>query len=83
MELWDVYDIHRRKQSYKLARCTQAQLAPGCGYRAALAPSGKLQLEPDEYHLSVHVWFVNCRGELLIQKRAESTVGGSTGRRRL
>ena len=74
MELWDVYDIHRRKQSYKLARCTQAQLAPGCGYRAALAPSGKLQLEPDEYHLSVHVWFVNSRGELLIQKRAETKV---------
>ncbi len=72
MELWDVYDIHRRKLGYRLARCTQAQLPPDCDCRAALAPSGKLQLAPDEYHLSVHVWFVNSRGELLIQKRAES-----------
>lgn len=72
MELWDVYDIHRRKLGYRLARCAQAQLPPDCGCRAALAPSGKLSLNPDEYHLSVHVWFVNSRGELLIQKRSET-----------
>lgn len=72
MEFWDVYDIRRRTLGYRLARCTEAELPEDCDCRAALAPSGKLQLLPEEYHLSVHVWFINARGELLIQKRAEN-----------
>ncbi|MFR2458403.1 MAG: NUDIX domain-containing protein [Christensenellales bacterium] len=72
MELWDVYDIHRRKLGYKIARCTPDELPADCEYRPALAPSGKLNLRPEEYHLSVHVWFINSKGELLIQKRAEN-----------
>lgn len=72
MELWDVYDIHRRKMGYKLVRCTPDEMPAGCAYRPALAPSGKLDLRPEEYHLSAHVWFVNSNGELLIQKRAEN-----------
>lgn len=72
MEFWDVYDIHRRRMGYRLARCTEAQLPPDCGCRAALAPNGKLNLLPGEYHLSTHVWFINSKGQLLIQKRAEN-----------
>lgn len=72
MEYWDIYDIHRRKLGYCLARCTGAELPEGCTCRAALADTGKLDLRPEEYHLSVHIWFINARGELLIQKRAEN-----------
>lgn len=72
MELWDMYDIHRRKLGYMVARCTEDELPADCEYRAALSPSGKLALRPEEYHLSVHVWFINSNGELLIQKRAEN-----------
>ena len=48
-ELWDVYDIHRRK-------------------------TGKLHkrgepLGEGEYHLVIHVWVQNRRGEFLITKR--------------
>ena len=30
MELWDVYDIHRRKLGYKIARCTPDELPADC-----------------------------------------------------
>lgn len=30
------------------------------------------KLQENEYHLVVHIWIVNSRGELLIQKRAET-----------
>ncbi len=44
------------------------------------------ELKEDEYHLVVHIWIINNKGEILIQKRSEhlefapgvwATTGGS------
>ena len=71
-ELWDIYDINRNKTGEVVARCTADELPEGCTLRPVVAPSGKLVLGADDYHLSTHIWFVNSRGQLLIQKRSEN-----------
>lgn len=39
-------------------------------YRAPVKPP--MSLKPGEYHLTVHVWVKNDKGEFLIQRRADS-----------
>lgn len=54
MELWDVYDINGNKTGKTVER---GEL------------NGTVNLGEDEYHLIVHVWTVNSKGEFLISKR--------------
>ena len=44
-------------------------------YNSRKQPTGKTMIRGEEipsgmYHIAVHVWPVNCRGELLVQRRA-------------